>query len=102
MTIRAVIRRSAESDLETIEDWMETQRNGLAREFRGSVDEAIARAVANPFVYADLYRGNRRVLLRRFKYALWFRVVGEQVIVLACVHGRRDPRVVSARLRGGE
>jgi len=101
LTFQAVVRRLAESDLESIEDWLETQRDGLALEFRTSLDEAISRIVANPFVYADLYRGHRRVLLRRFKYALWFRVAGTQVVILACVHGRRDPRVVKSRLRGG-
>ena len=73
MKFHAVVRRAAEGDLEAIEDWLEAQRAGLATEFFGSVDEAITRAVGNPFAYPNLYRGNRRVLLRRFKYALWFR-----------------------------
>jgi plasmid stabilization system protein ParE len=101
LTFRAVVRRAAESDLEAIEDWLEAQRAGLATEFRGSVDEAITRVIDNPFAYADLYRGNRRVLLRRFKYAVWFRVAGDEVIILACVHGRRNPKVVRSRLRAG-
>ena len=99
MSFSVVLRRAAEHDLEEIEDWYELKDPGLGGEFRAAVDEAIGRIAGNPFLYADLYRGNRRVLLRRFRYSLWYRVRGDLVIVLACVHSRRSLRVTRARLR---
>ena len=33
----------------------------------------------------------RRLVVRRFPYAVYFREVGDEVLVLA-VHGRQDPR----------
>lgn len=33
----------------------------------------------------------RRVLLRRFPYAVFFEVHGSDVVVLACPHTARDP-----------
>ena len=101
MSFSVVLRRLAERDLEEIQDWYELQRDGLGSAFRASVDEAVARIAENPFLYADMYRGNRRVLLRRFKYALWYRVQGELVVVLCCVHGRRGDRYIRRRLRRG-
>lgn len=99
MTLPVFIRRAAELDLERAEDWYDGQRPGLGREFRDAVDAVIARIAANPLAYPDRYRGARRALLRRFPYVLWYRVSATLVIVLACVHGKRDPRVMRARLR---
>jgi len=99
LTLPLFIRRAAELDLERVEDWYEEQQPGVGREFRDAVDAAIARIADSPFAYPDRYRGARRALLRRFPYVLWYRVLEGFVVVLACVHGRRDPRVIRARLR---
>jgi len=82
-----------------IEDWYDSQRQGLGREFREAVDAAIARISDDPLVYPERYRGARRAVLRRFPYVLWYRPLENVVVVLACVHGRRDPRAIRARLR---
>ncbi|MDP2702721.1 MAG: type II toxin-antitoxin system RelE/ParE family toxin [Candidatus Rokubacteria bacterium] len=84
-----------------IEDWYDSQREGLGAEFRQVVDEAITRIADGPLAYPERYRGARRVLLRRFPYVLWYRPFESLVVVLACVHGNRDPREVRARLRRG-
>ena len=34
----------------------------------------------------------RRALVRRFPYAIYFRPVSDEVVVLAVMHGRRLPR----------
>lgn len=99
MTLPVFIRRAAELDLEKIEDWYDRQRPGLGREFRDAVGAAIARISDNPLAYPDQYRGARRALLRRFPYVLWYRVSEALLIVLVCVHGKRDPGVIGARLR---
>lgn len=101
MTVPVLLRRAAELDLVAIEDWYDTQRQGLGREFREAVDAVIERISDNPLAYQERYRGARRAVLRRFPYVLWYRVVENFVVVLACAHGSRDPRVIRARLRGG-
>ena len=99
MTLPVLIRRAAELDLARIEDWYDGQQPGLGHEFREAVDAVIARIADNPLAYPDRYRGARRALLRRFPYVLWYRALASFVVVLACVHGKRDPRVIRARLR---
>ena len=101
MKARVLLRRAAELDLAVVEDWYDAQEEGLGIEFRGAVDEAVSRIGDNPRSYPELYRENRRILLRRFPYVLWYRIHGDSAIVLACVHGRRNPRQVRARLRTG-
>lgn len=83
-----------------IEDWYDSQRQGLGRGFREAVDHAIARISDNPLAYPERYRGVRRILLRRFPYVLWYRPFETFVVVLACVHGKRGPRAIRARLGG--
>ena len=83
-----------------IEDWYDGRLQGLGAVFRAAVDEAIARIAGNPLMYPERYRGNRRAVLRRFPYVLWYRSSDTFVVVLACVHGKRDPRWVRARLHG--
>ena len=94
-----LIRRAAELDLVRIEDWYEGQRPGLGQEFRDTVDAAIKRIADNPLAYPEQYRGARRAVLRRFPYVIWYRALENFLIVLACVHGKRDPRAIRTRLR---
>jgi plasmid stabilization system protein ParE len=101
LTHQVVLRGAAERDLQSIEDWYELQREGLGSEFRAAADEAIQRITIGPLHYPDLYRGNRRVLLRRFEYAFWYRVQGDLIVVTCCVHGHRGPSYLKKRLGGG-
>jgi len=39
----------------------------------------------------------RRALLRRFPYGIFYLVEGDAIPVLACFHGKRDPKVVRQR-----
>jgi toxin ParE1/3/4 len=86
--------------LAATEDWYDSQHQGLGREFREAVNDAIARIADNPLAYPERYRGARRARLRRFPYVLWYRPFENFVVVLACVHGRRDPGGIRPRLRG--
>ena len=70
--------------------WYEARRQGLGDEFAAAVDESIARIVANPFAYQRAHGETRRAVLRRFPYAIYFRVSARDIIVLG-VHGRQDP-----------
>jgi plasmid stabilization system protein ParE len=45
----------------------------------------------NPRRYQIAHRDLRRVLLARFPYCVYFREFPEVIIVIACMHGRRDP-----------
>ncbi len=101
MIARVLLRRAAEPDLAGIEDWYEARQPGLEAEFREAIDELFRRIADNPLAYPERYGANRRAIVRRFPYVVWHRLRGSDVIVLACIHGRRDPRLARARLREG-
>jgi len=87
-----LIRPAAAEDIEEAYLWYEAQRTGLGEEFLVAVHNALDSIAALPTGYPVVHREARRVLLHRFPYALYFRICGETIIVIACMHGRRNPR----------
>lgn len=88
---RVNIQPRARAEAEAAAAWYETQRLGLGIEFVLELDAAIERAAESPEMYALQYREVRRVLLRRFPYAVYFvREVGA-VEVFAILHQQRAP-----------
>ncbi len=51
----------------------------------------MARICEQPFAFQRAHDETRRGVLARFPYAVYFRLAGDDVVVLA-VHGRQDPR----------
>lgn len=76
----------------------ESQRSGLGVEFVLELDAALERATESPEVYARQYRDARRVLLRRFPYAVYFVYESDVVEVIAVLHQHRDPTLWRSRL----
>ena len=56
------------------------------------------RVLDHPFGYQDLRSGIRRVLTRRFPYAIYFSIEADAVVVLAVLHGARDPEEWQRRI----
>jgi len=95
---RVNIQPQAHADAERAGAWYETQRLGLGIEFVLELDAAIERAADSPKMYARLYREARRVLLRRFPYAVYFVDEGEVLEVFAILHQQQEPAVWQARV----
>jgi len=89
---RLLIRPAAAADMEEAYVWYENRRTGLGEEFLAAVDSLLGEIRAHPTAYQVIHREARRALLRRFPYAIFYRVYAENVVVLACMHGRRDPK----------
>lgn len=90
--MRCVVRPAAAADIDEAFLWYEAQRPGLGLEFLTAAQNLMDAISANPLRYPVLLRNTRRGLLRRFPYAIYFRIYGEVIVVVACMHGRRDPR----------
>jgi toxin ParE1/3/4 len=90
--IAVLIRPAAAADLQDAFDWHERQRSGLGAAFREAVRNKLGDIAANPMQYQVVHRDTRRALLRRFPYGLYYRVYPGIVVVVACMHGRRNPR----------
>jgi plasmid stabilization system protein ParE len=85
---QVVFRPEAEDEALEAQEWYETRRSGLGKEFAEAVDETIGRIVENPLAYMRAYKETRRAVLTRFPYAVYYRLAGDDLVVLA-VHGRQ-------------
>jgi toxin ParE1/3/4 len=90
VTRQVVFRPQAEDEAREVRRWYDGRRAGLGSEFGSAVDAVIDRIAANPFAFPRAHKDTRRAVLRRFPYAIYFRVAEHTVIVLA-VHGRQHP-----------
>jgi plasmid stabilization system protein ParE len=86
------LRPEAEQDLSDAAEWYEQQLPGLGHQFLDEVLVAFAATVEAPLMYPVVHRDTRRILLQRFPFGIYYRVVeNSTVIVLAVMHGTRDP-----------
>jgi plasmid stabilization system protein ParE len=83
---------SARAELIDALNWYENESPGLGRRLRAAVDATVQRISAVPGQFPAIYTNVRRVLLRRFPYALMFVIEADETLtVIACFHGSRDP-----------
>lgn len=99
LTFAVLLRRAAELDIQEAQDWYEAQQAGLSEDFGREIDAVMVRLAATPLIYPVVYREVRRAVLHRFPFLVWYDTVGSVVRVLACTHGRADPRKIKAKLR---
>jgi plasmid stabilization system protein ParE len=97
MTRHFIIRPDAEQDLFEARNWYEAQREGLGGEFLTAVEERLEHIGDFPESYAVAYRGVRPAPLRRFPYIVYYRLIAEEVEILAVLHGSRKPSLWRSR-----
>ena len=95
MTLR--FRPEAEDEYLQAVSWYEDQREGLGREFIQAVESTLDFIEENPEMYPVIRGELRRALLRRFPFALLYRVREQDIIVAGVVHLRRNPTNWSRR-----
>jgi toxin ParE1/3/4 len=84
-------------DLVAAHDWYEQRSPGLGKDFVRMVDAAFAAIARHPELFPPIHRGLCRVLLRRFPYAVFYRVDSDAVRVIAVLHTAMDIRRLEER-----
>ena len=102
MLRRIVLLPEAEEDLDAAFWWYEERDPGLGDEFLRCVEESLSRVAANPLMFPLRFDNSRRVLIRRFPYAIYFEHDPETIVVQYVFHCAQDPGRISRRLRGGD
>ena len=98
--MRVLFRPQARTEAFEAQAWYESRAAGLGLEFARAIDAAVASAVRNPEAFSLIASNCRRVLLRRFPFSLVFRVRGDELLVVAVFHHRRDPSKLAKRAGG--
>ena len=97
MSREVVVRAEAERDIRETRRWYTTISPALGEQFLAAVDQAITSSADNPLAFQVIHRSVRRVLLRKFPYALFFIVEETRVIVVGVLHQARHPRLSQRR-----
>jgi plasmid stabilization system protein ParE len=86
-----IVRPAAATDIEEAYVWYERQRPGLGEKFLTGVQAIRDGIAAHPEMYPVIHRETRRVLLHRFPCGIFYRVYADAIVVIACMHAKRDP-----------
>jgi plasmid stabilization system protein ParE len=89
--MRLIYHPEAEAELVDAAEYYEERLPGLGAEFLDAVDAAVNVVLSDPLRAALCSQGIRRHLLKRFPYALYYRVGAEEIRVLAVKHHSRHP-----------
>jgi toxin ParE1/3/4 len=82
----------AEQELVDTVSYYEQQEAGLGLDYLGEVEHAVNFLVRYPEAGAKVGNTIRRLTLPKFPYSLLYRMVEEQIRVLAVAHHKRKPQ----------
>ena len=91
MSVPVIFRPAADQDVDATFAWYERQQAGLGDQFLQSLGTTVEYIRANPLLYPVVRGSIRRAVLRRFPYLLFDLVEPSRIVVIACLHARRDP-----------
>ena len=89
----------AETELLEAAEWYSQQAVGLDYEFIRCIDEAAARISRTPLMFPIVYRGRRRIIVKRFPYSIMFDVMADELIIYAIFHFSRSPKRWKRRVK---
>jgi plasmid stabilization system protein ParE len=98
MTRRLRLRQQARTEIDEAAKWYHGQRAGLGAEFVAVVDTVTARVLRRPEAYPIVAGQMRRAPVRRFPYLVFYQLYGEEIVILGCIHERRDPQTWQSRV----
>lgn len=79
------------SELARAKEWYVAQSPRAAEDFSEEFRRALQRMRESPLRWPSYQHGTRRVLLRRFPFAILYRIGMDELQVLAVTHLRRRP-----------
>ena len=97
MTLELRLRSEAELELMDAALWYEEQGLGLGHQFLDEVLAAFSTITETPLMYLIIHRNTRRALIHRFPFGVYYRVETSTIVVVAVMHGSRDPRSWKSR-----
>jgi plasmid stabilization system protein ParE len=88
---------SAVDEFVAAAEWYRNQLPSLEAEFLTACRAALSLIQEHPKAFRVVHGEVRRVLLRRFPYALFYRYWEPELLVIAVMHEQRDPRTWQER-----
>jgi plasmid stabilization system protein ParE len=92
VSLPAVWSPAAKAEFYAAEQWYADLSPALAERFAHAVDKGTATIAQDPLRFPVIHKGKRRAFVRRFPYSLIYLVEDDRIVVIACFHGKRNPR----------
>jgi plasmid stabilization system protein ParE len=92
VTLPVVWTPEANEDLLEARAWYDDIRPELGERFALGVEATVEALAEYPLQFPVVYRSRRRAGVRRFPFAIFFEAQDNRIVVIACFHGRRNPR----------
>jgi plasmid stabilization system protein ParE len=93
-----ILTEAAREDIETARRWYREHSGVLSRDFIRTLRACIEGIEQFPEGHPVVHRDARRALLRRFPYMLLYVVRESAILIVGCMHTRREPRRWQDRL----
>ena len=87
-----VFRSQVRDELDEAYNWYEYQQSGLGEEFLDCIDEKLNAICLLPESYPVVYRDVRRAVVKRFPYAIYYRIISSRIVVTAVFHSSKNPK----------
>ena len=96
---RPIFTEEAANEAAAAGHWHEAERTGRGEKFSLALEAALDHIEHQPESFALLELRFRRIVMRHFPYAVFFRMEGSQVVVHAVFHTSQNPHQLLGRLR---
>jgi hypothetical protein len=81
VSLPLIVNPEAEEDLHSARLWYESEKHGLGDELIEAVERVLQRVQQAPRLYAKVFQDLRLALVRRFPYAVVYRIDDDQITV---------------------
>jgi plasmid stabilization system protein ParE len=92
MIMRIRFLPEAEAELAEARIWYGRQREGLDIALMLRIEEALQRIIEAPYTYQIVYLHLRRIVVRQFLFAIFYKATENEIVVFAIYQARRDPK----------
>ncbi len=93
------ILTEASIDIKEITGWYKNISQPLAARFVSQLYESFERITSNPNAWFNINKKARRHRLSNFPYLILFFQEGDNIIVFAVIHERRNPKTWKRRMK---
>jgi toxin ParE1/3/4 len=90
MGYNIVVQQEAIIDIQTAYEWYEEKRAGLGDELILEIEDCLQKVAQSPQNYSYINNIFRRIKTSRFPYLIVYEIDGENVIVIAVKHAKRN------------
>lgn len=94
MTYKVTYIGPAEDDIERAFRWFAEQAPAVGVRFLHRIAEVERRLVETPLIYAVARHDIRCAFLLPFRYGLYDCVMADEIVIIACLHTSRRPRLI--------